>query len=108
MKIGNGEYSEIIVTNNRGELLARITDDNIITVKKCNVNCVSERIKLKVDEGAQGFIEEYTDLSELKEDVAKLLDERVVEIEIKKRAPRQRNHVLERLSALNFSEQTEG
>lgn len=44
------------------------------------------KVKLVVDEVVQGSIKTYTDLSELKEDVANLLDERVEEIFIKKRA----------------------
>lgn len=44
------------------------------------------KVKLVVDEVVQGSIQTHTDLSKLKEDVANLVDEHVVEIVIKKRA----------------------
>lgn len=40
MKIGGKEYSEILVTDAEGGLLASITDKDIIEEKKCKVVCV--------------------------------------------------------------------
>lgn len=40
MKIGNNEYFEILVTDSKGNLLASITDENIIEEKDCRIVCV--------------------------------------------------------------------
>ena len=40
MKIGENDYSEILVTDAEGKLLASITDDNVIEEKDCRVVCV--------------------------------------------------------------------
>lgn len=40
MKIGEKEYSEIIVTDSEKNLLVSITDEDIIAEKDCNVVCV--------------------------------------------------------------------
>lgn len=40
MKIGEKEYSEIIVTDAENNLLVSITDEDIITEKSCKVECV--------------------------------------------------------------------
>lgn len=40
MKIGDSEYSEIIVTDVDDNLLVSITDQNIIEEKSCKVVCV--------------------------------------------------------------------
>lgn len=40
MQIGGKEYSEIIVTDAEGGLLASITDENVIEEKSCKVECV--------------------------------------------------------------------
>lgn len=40
MKIGDREYSEIIVTDADDNLLVSITDQNIIEEKNCKVVCV--------------------------------------------------------------------
>lgn len=43
-------------------------------------------VGLIVDEQVQGYRKEYENISALKKDVSALIDERVTEIEIKKRA----------------------
>ena len=40
MQIGGKEYSEIIVTDSEGGLLASITDENVIEETNCKVECV--------------------------------------------------------------------
>lgn len=40
VKIGSKEFSEIIVTDIEGNLLASITEENIIEEKNCIVTCV--------------------------------------------------------------------
>lgn len=40
MKIGDKEYSEILVTDAEGSLLVSITDKDIIEEKNCKVVCV--------------------------------------------------------------------
>lgn len=40
LKIGEKEYSEILVTNSENRLLASITDEDIIAEKDCKVVCV--------------------------------------------------------------------
>lgn len=40
MKIGDKEYSEILITDADGGLLASITDEDIIEEKNCKVVCV--------------------------------------------------------------------
>lgn len=40
MKIGEKEYSEILVTDSENHLLASITDEEIIAEKDCKVSCV--------------------------------------------------------------------
>lgn len=40
MQIGDKEYSEILVTDAEGGLLASITDEDIIEEKDCKVVCV--------------------------------------------------------------------
>lgn len=40
MKIGEKEYSEILVTDSENHLLAGITDKDIIAEKDCTVVCV--------------------------------------------------------------------
>lgn len=40
MKIGDKEYSEILVTDNQDNLLVSITDENIIQSDDCKVECV--------------------------------------------------------------------
>ena len=40
MKIGNKEYSEIILTDSENNLLVSITDENIIAEEDCKVVCV--------------------------------------------------------------------
>lgn len=40
VKIGNKEYSEILVTDSENRLLASITDEDIIVEKDCKVVCV--------------------------------------------------------------------
>lgn len=40
LKIGEKEYSEIIVTDSEKNLLVSITDEDIIAEKDCNVVCV--------------------------------------------------------------------
>lgn len=40
MRIGEKEYSEILVTDTEGNLLASITDEDIIEEKDCRVVCV--------------------------------------------------------------------
>ncbi len=39
MKIGDKEYSEIIVTNSENHLLAIITDEDVFAEKDCKVVC---------------------------------------------------------------------
>lgn len=41
MKIGEKEYSEILVTDSENHLLASITDKDVIAEKDCKVVCVS-------------------------------------------------------------------
>lgn len=40
MKIGNKEYLEICITDAEGNLLASITDEDVIEEKNCKVVCV--------------------------------------------------------------------
>jgi len=40
VKIGNNVYFEILVTDSKGNLLASITDENIIEEKDCRIVCV--------------------------------------------------------------------
>lgn len=40
MKIGKREYAEILITDDENNLLASITDENIIEEKNCKVVCV--------------------------------------------------------------------
>ena len=40
LKIGDKEYSEILVTDNENRLLASITDEDVIAEKDCKVVCV--------------------------------------------------------------------
>lgn len=40
MRIGEKEYSEILITDAEGNLLASITDKDIIEEKDCRVVCV--------------------------------------------------------------------
>lgn len=40
MKIGDKEYSEILITDANGGLLVSITDKDIIEEKNCKVLCV--------------------------------------------------------------------
>lgn len=40
MKIGEKEYSEILITDSDNNLLASITDEDIIQEKDCKVVCV--------------------------------------------------------------------
>ena len=40
MQIGEKEYSEIIITDAEGGLLASITDNDVIEQKNCKVVCV--------------------------------------------------------------------
>lgn len=40
MKIGDKEYSEILITDSENNLLASITDEDIIEEKNCKVVCV--------------------------------------------------------------------
>lgn len=40
LKIGDKEYSEILVTDSENRLLASITDEDIIAEKDCKVVCV--------------------------------------------------------------------
>ena len=40
MRIGDGEYSEIIITDKEGGLIASITDKDIIEDNNCKVECV--------------------------------------------------------------------
>ena len=40
MVIGDKEYKEIIITDNEDNLLASITDENIIVENDCKVVCV--------------------------------------------------------------------
>lgn len=40
MKIGENEYSEILVTDAEGNVLASITDENIIEEDSCKIVCV--------------------------------------------------------------------
>lgn len=40
VRIGSKEFSEIIVTDDEGNLLASITEENIIEEKNCIVTCV--------------------------------------------------------------------
>lgn len=42
MQIGGKEYSEIIITDNDGGLLASITDKDIISENSCRVVCVPD------------------------------------------------------------------
>ena len=42
MKIGDKEYSEILITDADGGLLASITDKDIIEEKNCKVVCVPD------------------------------------------------------------------
>ena len=43
MKIGDKEYSEILVMDADDNLLASITDQNVIEENDCKVVCTSER-----------------------------------------------------------------
>ena len=40
MRIGEKDFSEIIVTDADGNLLASITDENVIEEKDCRIVCV--------------------------------------------------------------------
>ena len=40
LKIGDKEYSEILVTDSENRLLASITDEDFIAEKDCKVVCV--------------------------------------------------------------------
>lgn len=40
MKIGDKEYSEILITDEDNNLLASITDEDVIEEKNCKVACV--------------------------------------------------------------------
>lgn len=40
MKIGEKEYSEILITDSENNLLASITDENIIEEQNCKITCV--------------------------------------------------------------------
>lgn len=40
MQIGGKDYSEILVTDEDGGLLASITDEDIVEEKNCKVVCV--------------------------------------------------------------------
>lgn len=40
MKIGEKEYSEILVTDSENRLLTSITDEDVIVEKDCKVVCV--------------------------------------------------------------------
>ncbi len=45
MKIGEKEYSEILVTDCENHLLASITDEDIVAEKDCKVVCVPAGLK---------------------------------------------------------------
>jgi len=40
VKIGEKEYSEILITDGKNNLLVSITDEDIIEEKNCKVTCV--------------------------------------------------------------------
>lgn len=40
LKIGEVEYSEILITDSENNLLASITDEDIVEEKNCKVVCV--------------------------------------------------------------------
>lgn len=40
LKIGDKEYSEILVTDSENHILASITDEDVIAEKDCKVVCV--------------------------------------------------------------------
>ncbi len=74
MKIGEKEYSEILVTDSENHLLASIADEDIIAEKDCKVVCVPtglEKIEtcrlveeLKKREGVDAHIAEpYKDFA---------------------------------------------
>lgn len=45
MKIGEMEYTEILVTDDEGYLLASITDDSVIRSKDCEIICIPAKSK---------------------------------------------------------------
>lgn len=47
MKIGEKEYSEILVTDSENNVLVSITDEDIIEEKSCKVVCVPIEKKQK-------------------------------------------------------------
>ena len=48
MQIGGKDYSEILVTDEDGGLLASITDEDVVEEKNCKVVCVC---RLKINRG---------------------------------------------------------
>ena len=40
MRIGEKEYSEILITDRENNLIVSITDENIIEEQNCKVECV--------------------------------------------------------------------
>lgn len=74
MKIGEMEYTEILVTDDEGYLLACITDNSVIGSKDCEIICMPAKSKkaetcelveeLKKREGVDAHIAEpYKDLT---------------------------------------------
>ncbi len=48
MKIGDKEYSEILVTDSENRLLKSITDEDVIAEKDCKVVCVPSEDESKL------------------------------------------------------------
>lgn len=57
MRIGNEEYAEILVTDGNGDLIASITDEDIIE-GGCKVVCKPVALRQKEDEKVSGSIEQ--------------------------------------------------
>ena len=58
MRIGNEEYAEILVTYGNGDLIASITDEDIIEEEGCKVVCKPVALRQEEDEKVSGSIEQ--------------------------------------------------
>lgn len=58
MRIGNEEYAEILVTDGNGDLIASITDKDIIEEEGCKVVFKPVVLRQKEDEKVSGSIEQ--------------------------------------------------
>lgn len=65
MRIGNKEYEEIMVVGKNNELIASITDQNIIEKQGIKIVCVPHRVR-KIKHGASDALKKHCNSTYLK------------------------------------------